>query len=89
MYLPSQKFYWSLTILTGLLIAVAFGGRLPAADSARARPNILVILVDDMGFADLGCYGSEIPTPNIDRLAAEGLRFTQFYNTGGFWKRVV
>jgi arylsulfatase len=41
-----------------------------------------VILVDDMGFSDIGCYGSEIPTPNLDRLAAGGLRFTQFYNTG-------
>ncbi|MCA9058762.1 MAG: sulfatase-like hydrolase/transferase [Planctomycetaceae bacterium] len=51
--------------------------------SARqARPNIVVILVDDMGFSDLGCYGSEIPTPNLDALARNGLRFTQFYNTG-------
>jgi arylsulfatase len=40
-----------------------------------------VILVDDMGFSDLGCYGGEIPTPNLDRLAANGVRFTQFYNT--------
>src|SRR6266516_1503374 len=45
------------------------------------RPNIVVILSDDMGFSDLGCYGSEIRTPNLDRLAANGLRFTQFYNT--------
>ena len=44
-------------------------------------PNIVVILVDDMGFSDLGCYGSEIPTPHLDALAASGLRFTQFYNT--------
>jgi arylsulfatase len=48
---------------------------------AAERPNILVILVDDMGFSDLGCYGSEIPTPNLDALAAGGVRFTQFYNT--------
>lgn len=46
------------------------------------RPNVVVILVDDMGFSDIGCYGSEIPTPNLDALAAGGLRFTQFYNTG-------
>lgn len=45
------------------------------------KPNILVILADDMGFSDIGCYGSEIETPNLDRLASEGLRFTQFYNT--------
>ncbi|MEO1972316.1 MAG: arylsulfatase [Pirellulaceae bacterium] len=47
-----------------------------------ARPNIIIILVDDMGFSDVGCYGGEIETPNIDRLAANGLRFTQFYNAG-------
>ncbi len=46
------------------------------------RPNIAIILADDMGFSDIGCYGSEIPTPNLDKLAANGLRFTQFYNTG-------
>ncbi|MET0244140.1 MAG: arylsulfatase [Flavitalea sp.] len=44
------------------------------------RPNIIVILADDMGFSDIGCYGSEIPTPNIDKLAAGGVRFKQFYN---------
>ncbi|MBX7207511.1 MAG: arylsulfatase [Verrucomicrobiaceae bacterium] len=48
---------------------------------AAERPNIVVILVDDMGFSDLGCYGSEIPTPNLDALAKNGVRFTQFYNT--------
>jgi arylsulfatase A-like enzyme len=53
-----------------------------AAVTAAPRPNIVVILVDDMGFSDIGCYGSEIPTPNLDKLAAGGLRFTQFYNTG-------
>lgn len=50
------------------------------SDQAGARPNIVVILVDDMGFSDFGSYGSEIPTPNIDALAKGGLRFTQFYN---------
>ena len=50
--------------------------------AAAPRPNILVILVDDMGWSDIGCYGSEIPTPNLDALAKNGLRFTQFYNTG-------
>ncbi len=47
----------------------------------KKKPNIIVILVDDMGFSDIGCYGSEIPTPNLNQLAAGGLRFTQFYNT--------
>jgi len=46
------------------------------------QPNILIILVDDMGYSDIGCYGSEIQTPNIDRLAAEGIQFTQMYNCG-------
>ena len=45
-------------------------------------PNIVVILVDDMGFSDIGCYGGEIPTPHLDALAENGLRFSQFYNTG-------
>ncbi len=48
---------------------------------ANERPNIVVILADDMGYSDIGCFGGEIPTPNIDALAAGGLRFTQFYNT--------
>jgi arylsulfatase A-like enzyme len=47
----------------------------------RARPNIVLILNDDMGYSDLGCYGGEVQTPHLDRLAANGVRFTQFYNT--------
>lgn len=46
-----------------------------------SRPNIVLIMADDLGFSDLGCYGSEIETPNLDRLSQEGLRFNQFYNT--------
>jgi arylsulfatase len=49
--------------------------------AAGKRPNIVLIMADDMGFSDLGCYGSEISTPNLDRLARSGVRFTQFYNT--------
>ena len=45
------------------------------------RPNIVLIMADDMGFSDIGCYGGEIRTPNLDGLAAHGVRFTQFYNT--------
>jgi arylsulfatase A-like enzyme len=48
---------------------------------AADKPNVLIILTDDMGFSDLGCYGGEIRTPNLDALATGGLRFTQFYNT--------
>ncbi len=50
-----------------------------------AQPNFLVILADDLGWSDLGCYGGEIDTPNLDALAAGGLRFTQFYNTTRCW----
>jgi len=55
-------------------------------DSAKpSRPNFLLILADDMGFSDAGCYGGEIRTPDLDKLAAGGLRFTQFYNTARCW----
>ncbi len=50
------------------------------AAAVAPRPNVLLILANDMGFSDVGCYGSEIRTPNIDGLAADGPRFTQFYN---------
>ena len=53
-----------------------------AVAAPAPRPNIVLIMVDDMGFSDIGCYGGEIQTPNLDRLAAEGLRFKQFYNSG-------
>src|SRR5215510_4499977 len=54
---------------------------LAAVAQPNARPNVVIILVDDMGWSAIGCYGGEIPTPNIDALAAKGVRFTQFYNT--------
>jgi arylsulfatase len=66
-------------LVLGLVMVCLNGG--PVAAKAP-RPNIVVILVDDMGFSDIGCYGGEIETPNIDRLAARGMRFTQFYNAG-------
>lgn len=59
------------------LIAVVLAG---APCGAADRPNLVVILADDMGFSDIGCYGGEIATPHLDALAAGGLRFTQFYN---------
>ncbi len=63
-------------LLALLLVMILIG------NAQAERPNIIVILVDDMGFSDIGCYGSEIPTPHLDALAAGGLRFKQFYNTG-------
>ncbi len=67
------------SVLSG--VALLLSAR-PLLAATAAKPNIIVILVDDMGFSDIGCYGSEIPTPNLDKLAGDGLRFTQFYNTG-------
>ncbi|MBC8372407.1 MAG: sulfatase-like hydrolase/transferase, partial [Planctomycetes bacterium] len=61
--------------------AVACGRSGRAASKSKRPPNVILIMVDDMGFSDLGCYGSAIETPNIDKLAAGGLKFTQFYNT--------
>jgi arylsulfatase A-like enzyme len=64
----------------GMILLAGCAAVTPHQQAAR-RPNILIILADDMGYSDLGCYGSEISTPNIDALAAGGVRFTQFYNT--------
>ena len=58
---------------------------LNADDAAQSRPNVLVILADDLGYSDLGCYGGEIDTPHLDALAAGGLRYTSFYNTARCW----
>ncbi len=63
---------------TGLVLVGLLAGSVSA--EPPLRPNIVLILCDDLGFSDLGCYGGEICTPNLDRLAAEGMRFTQFYN---------
>ncbi len=91
---PDMKNHHLPALLTGLTRAPALRAAAALAAvaclvqpwSGRAaappKPNIVVLLVDDMGFSDIGCYGSEIPTPNLDKLAANGLRFTQFYNTG-------
>jgi arylsulfatase A-like enzyme len=74
-YSPNAVF--ALRMLAALLLLA--GGAVAAAPCDR--PNVLVILADDLGFADIGSYGAEIDTPHLDRLAAEGVRFTQFYNT--------
>ena len=69
----------SATILSVLLLAVAL---LSGCQTAKedSRPNIVLIMADDMGFSDIGCYGGEVQTPNLDKLAKGGLRYTQFYN---------
>jgi arylsulfatase len=65
------------------LLAFVFSIYLCAGSYAAGpqRPNFLVIVADDMGYSDAGCYGGEIATPHLDALAAGGLRYTQFYNT--------
>src|SRR6478735_4570213 len=70
----------SVHALTAMILGLLLG--LDSRSLAAPRPNIIVILADDMGFSDIGCYGSEIATPDIDALAAGGVRFTQFYNAG-------
>lgn len=58
----------------------------PSAEGQESpRPNVIIILADDLGYSDLGCYGGEIETPNLDALAKGGLRLTQFYNTARCW----
>ena len=64
---------WSASLLSLALASSAF---------AAKRPNIIIAMADDMGWSDIGCYGAEIDTPNLNTLAESGLRFTQFYNTG-------
>jgi arylsulfatase len=71
---------WVLSVSL-LLVGLASG----RADPPAQKPNILILLADDMGFSDAGCYGGEIATPNLDTLARNGLRFTQFYNTARCW----
>ena len=64
-----------------LVILFTFGKFVQGTEPKSNRPNFILIMVDDMGYSDLGCYGGEVKTPNIDKLAKNGLRFTQFYNT--------
>ena len=63
-------------------LAVLMLAAFVAAAATAAKPNVLLIVADDLGYSDLGCYGGEIETPSLDSLAAGGLRLTRFYNTG-------
>jgi arylsulfatase len=65
-----------LFLLAGL---VALGATISSASGANDKPNILLIIADDMGYSDMGCFGGEIKTPNLDALAARGVRATNFY----------
>ncbi|HAY83013.1 MAG TPA: hypothetical protein DCY79_24660, partial [Planctomycetaceae bacterium] len=72
-----------MTLATSAILPAhsTLGDERTTASSPKSRPNVVVIMVDDLGYSDLGCYGSEIDTPHLDALAQGGLRFSQFYNT--------
>lgn len=82
----SKSLHYSVIQMSNLksivVLAFALFSQNFAYSQKQPKPNIVVIMADDMGFSDVGCYGSEISTPNIDRLAENGVRFKQFYNTG-------
>ena len=78
MHFRGSAFAFLLLIL--LLALPVYGKNINQKNTAR--PNIIIIMADDMGYSDLGCFGSEISTPNIDALAGEGLLFSHFYNAG-------
>src|SRR5882724_3903634 len=70
---------WSAQV--ALAIGLCFGAAVQSVCAqAPTHPNVVIILADDLGFSDIGCYGGEIHTPNIDSLAADGVRVAQFYN---------
>jgi len=82
--LPSKKDYdnmqWNVTTACVVIGSGLFGVGVAAAEDSPPRPNIVLIMVDDMGYSDLGCYGGEIDTPHIDRIAMAGIRYTNFTN---------
>ncbi len=91
----SEAIFGSLLVVEGeftmfarviLSLAILFCSFFAVASAAETkRPNVVVFLADDLGYSDLGCYGGDIQTPNLDGLAKNGLRFTQFYNTARCW----
>lgn len=79
----AKRAWLSVLGFSAILLTMVFSAA-HAAETTK-RPNVLLILADDLGYSDLGCYGSDIDTPNLDRLAANGLQYTQFYNTARCW----
>ncbi len=83
------SFEWPLATSSHLaplvLLVFAWLANATCDAAGSTKPNVVFILADDMGYSDLGCYGGDISTPNLDSLAHEGLRFTQFYNTARCW----
>ena len=79
-YLVKSKFYWSLVQHLVIWLLCLAPGFSPELQAKERKPNFLLIMADDLGFSDLGCYGSEISTPNLDALAREGFQSRRFYN---------
>jgi arylsulfatase len=76
-----MNFTYQIRIITLMMLVLSVG----CGNEEPKAPNIVLIMADDLGFSDLGSYGGEIETPNLDKLAFDGLRFTQFNNTGRCW----
>jgi arylsulfatase A-like enzyme len=74
----SKCLYNSMSLVFAACLTNGFSASAQVKDP---RPNIILILADDLGYSDIGCYGGEIETPNLNRLAEDGIRFTHFYNT--------
>ena len=72
---------WRLLVLIFAFCVIAT----LSAEEVKRPPNVIILMADDLGWSDLGAYGGEIKTPNLDALARDGLRYTQFYNTGRCW----
>ena len=83
--LPTARPTAAWPALIGVVAVILCASVVATAEDAAKGPNVVVFLADDLGFSDLGCYGGEIATPNLDKLAATGLRFTNFSNTARCW----
>lgn len=81
MSILNKTLFISFILLSASILLLSFARKTQQKNTnAEQRPNIVLIMADDMGYSDIGCFGSEIPTPNLDKLASKGIRFTQFYN---------
>ena len=83
--LPTARPTAAWLALIGVIALILCGSVVATAEDAAKGLNVVVFLADDLGYSDLGCYGGEIATPNLDKLAATGLRFTNFSNTARCW----
>jgi arylsulfatase len=77
---PTKTMFSHKSFYSVVMLSLVIGCSVPV-HAGTERPNVVVIMVDDLGYSDIGCYGGEIETPNLDALAAGGMRFSQFYNT--------